>query len=74
MKLDGYPTRSRQHVHSLPGNGNYCGLVGNYDLSDTITATLSHTGNSLIVLFGTSLDSAATDESYGVDNVEVWVR
>jgi hypothetical protein len=74
MRLDGYPVWSRQHVHSNPANGNFCGQAGNYDQSATIIGSIQHTGNSLTVLFGSNLDSVPTDESYGVDNVEIWVR
>ena len=34
----------------------------------------SHTGNTLRVQVGSTLGSAPSDESFGIDNVEVWVR
>ena len=36
--------------------------------------TGTHTVNTLTVIAGSTLNQAANDESFGIDNVEVWVR
>ncbi len=38
------------------------------------TVRVSHTGNTLRVTAGSTLNQPASDESFGIDNVEIWVR
>ncbi len=33
-----------------------------------------HTANTLTLIIGSTLDQAPNDESFGIDNVEIWVR
>jgi hypothetical protein len=33
-----------------------------------------HTGNDFWLLFGSTLDQWAPDESYGISNIEIWVQ
>ena len=33
-----------------------------------------HTGNSLTIIIGSTLNQTPDDESYGIDNLEIWVR
>jgi hypothetical protein len=33
-----------------------------------------HTGNDFWLLFGSTLDQGAPDESYGISNIEIWVQ
>lgn len=33
-----------------------------------------HTGNSLTIVVGSTLNQTPDDESYGIDNIEIWVR
>ncbi len=45
--------------------------------NDVITsgeAIFDHSASSVTVQFGSSLNEATTNESFGVDNVEIWVR
>ncbi len=36
--------------------------------------TTSHTGNSLVVFMSSQVDESAANESFGIDNVEIYVR
>jgi hypothetical protein len=33
-----------------------------------------HTGNDFWLLFGSNLDQNASNESYGISNIEIWVQ
>ncbi len=33
-----------------------------------------HTGDNLTILIGSTLNQTPNDESYGIDNIELWVR
>ncbi len=60
-------------VNSDPGRVNTVG--GEWpDGTYHVQLQTSHTGNSLRVTAGSTLDQGATDESFGIDNVEIWVR
>ena len=50
------------------------GYNGSYDSSWTIDQTLGHTAGDLELIAGSTLDQSATDESFGLDDVELWVR
>jgi hypothetical protein len=50
------------------------GHNGSYDSSWTVDDTLSHTASDLELIAGSTLDQGATDESFGIDDVMVWVR
>jgi len=50
------------------------GYEGSYDDYHDITETVAHTASSLLLLAGSTLDQDATDESFGIDNVLVWIR
>lgn len=54
-------------------NGNQCG--GNYsDGSTKVSAFVNDVGDDITVGFGSTLNQSTTDESWGVDNVAVYVR
>ncbi|MDD5091440.1 MAG: hypothetical protein PHQ23_11065 [Candidatus Wallbacteria bacterium] len=44
------------------------------DMVQAVEGRISHTGNTLRVLVGSTLNQTPDDESFGIDNVEVWVR
>ena len=72
-QIGGIGTFYRSHLGNASGNTNICGVA----TPEFVAATehrISHTGNSLRVLIGSTLDQVASDESFGVDNVEIWVR
>ncbi len=50
------------------------GYYGSYESKWPFDETVAHTAASVNVLAGSTLDQAATDESFGLDNVDVWVR
>ena len=50
------------------------GYYGSYDSSHPFSATVSHSGSTLEVAAGSTLDQDPCDESFGIDDVEVWVR
>jgi hypothetical protein len=56
------------------GRANACGLASYAEGVYNVTLTGTHSGNTVTVTAGATLDSPGTDESFGVDNVEVWVR
>ncbi len=56
-----------------PGRLDTCG----YSWADGvyhIELTGTHTGDTVTVTAGSTLDQAASDESFGIDNVEIWVK
>nr|VFK37525.1 MAG: MAM domain-containing protein, meprin/A5/mu [Candidatus Kentron sp. SD] len=55
------------------GGGNLGGR-GTPDHFSNVELKTPHTGNSIRVFAGSRLDQGATDESFGIDNVEIWVR
>ena len=54
------------------GNSN-TGNVLHKDSSSTETVIMEHTGNNLFLRFRAQLNSAATEESFGIDNLEIYV-
>jgi hypothetical protein len=73
IQVGGISTFYKSHTASAVGLTNICGIAS----ADHVAATesrISHSTNSLRILIGSTLDQAASDESFGVDNVEIWVR
>lgn len=54
----------------------YCGTAPpcHGDTIYKVSFTVPHTANSLTVLAGSTLDQAPSDESFGIDDVVVWIR
>jgi hypothetical protein len=50
------------------------GWNGSYDELHAISEVTGHTGSTLTVEAGSTLNQVATDESFGIDDVLVWVR
>ena len=50
------------------------GWDGSYDDLHTISEIGSHSDTSLTLVAGSTLDQSSTDESFGIDDVRVWVR
>ncbi len=55
---------------------NYCGNGGSCheDQVHKLDTTRNHTGSKVRVSACSSLNQSPTDESFGVDNVEVWIK
>lgn len=50
------------------------GYYGSYDSLTAVEVQPAHTASSLQVLAGSTLDQGPTDESFGIDDVYVWIR
>jgi large repetitive protein len=50
------------------------GYSGSYDELHAISGVSAHTANSLSLVAGSELDQGASDESFGIDDVLIWVR
>ena len=50
------------------------GYYGSYDSKWPFDETVSHSAASVNILAGSTLNQAATDESFGLDNVDAWIR
>ena len=50
------------------------GYYGSYDSLWPVSETLAHSASTINVLAGSTLDQGSTDESFGLDDVYVWVR
>jgi hypothetical protein len=59
---------------SVSLENNICGGSWGDTLKHPVEIHVAHTASSVNVLFGSSLDQAANDESWGVDNVRIYYR
>ena len=50
------------------------GYAGSYDDIEVVSEIASHSAATLTVLAGSTLNQDPYDESFGIDDVEVWVR
>ena len=50
------------------------GWSGSYDDLHTISEITAHTDSSLTLVAGATLNQSSTDESFGIDDVVVWIR
>lgn len=73
-QVGGIGVFSRTHSANLTGTTEICGLAGYTEMALPVEGRISHSGNTLRVLVGSTLNEAASNESFGIDNVEVWVR
>lgn len=75
MKFDDTNVWTQSRLHT--GGDQQCGVVnqgGWYEERLDAEFTADHTADALKVSFSSTLDQAANDESWGVDNVTVWVK
>lgn len=77
VKLDGSQLWT-QALRNCPDGvtTQYCGNAPpcHGDTLYKVSITTPHTAGSLTVLAGSTLDQAPNDESFGIDNVVVWMR
>jgi len=72
VKIDGIEVWSTTHHHGS-GTEDICGH--SYpDKRESISVTRSHTSEIVQLKAGSNLDDTTTDESFAVDNIEVWIR
>ncbi|MCB9760224.1 MAG: hypothetical protein H6739_10350 [Alphaproteobacteria bacterium] len=50
------------------------GYNGSYDSETYVSGTLAHSASTLTFVAGSTLDQGAGDESFGIDDVAIWVR
>ena len=50
------------------------GYFGSYDSKWPVSEETSHSSSALTLTAGSTLDQGPTDESFGIDNVYVWIR
>ncbi len=72
VKIDGAEVWSRVH-HFDDTDTRVCG-VGYYDAREAINVTRSHTGAIVQLKVGSHLGDVPVDESFGADDIEVWIR
>jgi hypothetical protein len=57
------------------GGNNICGnSSGHRDAVYLAECAVPHTASTITVVVGSSLNQDPTDESFGIDDVEIWVR
>jgi len=78
VTADGTTLFSQSQNNHTSVYGEVCGwnrgYYGSYDSTHTIDDDFAHTADDLELIAGSTLDQAATDESFGIDDVMVWVR
>jgi hypothetical protein len=67
-------TASLQYYEGSEVCGWNRGWDGSYDDLHLVTGTLAHSDPTVEVVAGSTLDQDASDESFGIDDVAVWVR
>lgn len=50
------------------------GYYGSYDSKTVVSATTAHSDSAISFVGGSTLDQGPTDESFGLDNVFLWIR
>ena len=53
---------------------NMCGNVKVCKISTPINSTINHSGNSVKLIFGSTLEGNACDQSYGISDVKIYIR
>nr|VFK33088.1 MAG: hypothetical protein BECKMB1821G_GA0114241_11373 [Candidatus Kentron sp. MB] len=61
-------------VHRVFFGGTNVGGNSYSDHFSNVELKTPHTGNTIRVYAGSRLNEGATNESFGIDNVEIWVR
>jgi hypothetical protein len=72
IKIDGVEVWSTVHHHDA-GSSDICGHTYR-DKRESIAVTRSHSGEIVQLKVGSDLGDTPTDESFAVDNIEVWIR
>jgi len=78
VEADGTTLFSQNQNNHSSSYGEVCGwdrgYYGSYDSTWTVDETITHTDDELDLIAGSTLDQAPTDESFGIDDVMLWVR
>jgi hypothetical protein len=80
LRIDGFPTWTENRVHFLTQGREVfanCGSGGYSGYKDRVlqgNAFIEHTANSVNLNFTSTLNEGPTNESFGIDNLEIWVK
>ncbi|MBM4365878.1 MAG: hypothetical protein FJ102_06650 [Deltaproteobacteria bacterium] len=78
VRLDGTTVWSQAQNNHSTSYSEVCGwdrgYYGSYDSLWPVSETLAQSDDSINVLAGSTLDQGASDESFGIDDVYVWIR
>jgi len=75
LQVGWYQTIENRFNNAFNQNGYYnsfANSASDYNIRGEMIAQM--TDDTFWVLFGTNSDSAASDESYGISNIQIWVR
>ena len=76
VKLNGAKVWSKNLIYSQGSEvcGWNRGYEGSYDDRHQVTGSAPHTGASILFAAGSALNQDPYDESFGIDNVFLWIR
>ncbi|GDX81806.1 hypothetical protein LBMAG42_36170 [Deltaproteobacteria bacterium] len=78
VQVDGTTQWSQSQNNHSTSYSEVCGwnrgYYGSYDSNTPVEVQPGHTAGSLNILAGSTLDQGPTDESFGIDDVYVWIR
>ncbi|MFT5681284.1 MAG: hypothetical protein ACI8RZ_002190 [Myxococcota bacterium] len=78
VEVDGTSIFSQTQNNHSSSYSEVCGwnrgYNGSYDSRHAISEIVNHTDSVIEMIAGSTLDQASTDESFGIDDVTVWVR
>ena len=78
VQIDGTTEWSSAQNNHSSAYSEVCGWnrghSGSYDSKHPVEVQPSHSASGLVFLAGSTLDQDAYDESFGIDEVEVWIR
>ena len=72
IRVDTTEIWSKTEVYD--GGNNICGQSWGETLNYPAEGEMAHSADSFVLHVGSTLDQGPTDESFGFDNVRVWVR
>ena len=74
IDIDGSNLWAETYTHGNFAGGNVCSNGGWPEETTLIDQSISHTATSLFYSAGAQLSSPGSDESFGIDDVVVWIR
>jgi hypothetical protein len=78
VEVDGTTIASWSQNNHSSSYGEVCGwnrgYYGSYDSLHLVDEIFTHSADSMTLVVGSTLNQAATDESFGIEEVWVWVR
>jgi cytoskeletal protein CcmA (bactofilin family) len=69
-----YTDEDRTIIPNCGSGGNSTNTTLGKDLVLTGESSIDHSSNSLNLSFESTLNEAPTNESYGIDNLEIWIK